>query len=79
MLPTSLDRIRRRLRSVPERSRQMVEILAAVLSDGLAAVDAACREALDQGVHSADIILNILARHLDPNDHHDTRGAAAYL
>jgi hypothetical protein len=33
-----------------------------VLSDGLAAVEAACAEALGQGVHSAAVILNILAR-----------------
>ncbi len=46
--------------------RQMVEILAAVLTDGLPAVEAACAEALDQGVHSADVILNILARRRDP-------------
>ena len=37
-------------------------ILTSVLSDGLPAVDAACTEALHQGVHSADVILNILAR-----------------
>ena len=41
--------------------RQMVEVLAAVLTDGLAAVEAACGEALGDGVHSADVILNILA------------------
>jgi len=35
---------------------------ARVLSDGLQAVEAACAEALHQGVHSADVILNILAR-----------------
>jgi hypothetical protein len=37
-----------------------------VLTDGLAAVEAACGEALGDGVHSADIILNILARHRNP-------------
>lgn len=30
----------------------MVDILTSVLSDGLPAVDAACAEALGQGVHS---------------------------
>jgi hypothetical protein len=29
-------------------------------------VEAACGEALGDGVHSADIILNILARHRNP-------------
>ena len=46
--------------------RQMVTILTAVLSDGLSAVEAACLEALCEGVHSADVILNILARQRDP-------------
>jgi hypothetical protein len=41
-------------------------ILAAVLSDGLSAVEAACAQALSEGVHSADVILNILARQRDP-------------
>ena len=45
--------------------RQMVDILATVLSDGLPAVEAACAEALRENVHSADVILNILARHRD--------------
>jgi hypothetical protein len=44
----------------------MVDILSAVLTDGLAAVEAACAEALGEGVHSADVILNILARQRDP-------------
>jgi hypothetical protein len=37
-----------------------------VLSDGLGPVEAACAEALRDGVHSADVILNILARRRDP-------------
>jgi hypothetical protein len=37
-----------------------------VLADGLPAVEAACAEALAHGVHSADVILNILARQRDP-------------
>ena len=39
-----------------------------MLSDGLPAVEGACAEALKDGVHSADVILNILARRraLDP-------------
>jgi hypothetical protein len=36
----------------------MVKVLAAVLTDGLPAVEAACAEALSEGVHSADVILN---------------------
>jgi hypothetical protein len=44
----------------------MVAILSAVLTDGLASVEAACAEALAHGVHSAAVILNILARRRDP-------------
>jgi len=44
----------------------MVDILSAVLIDGLDAVEAACAEALGEGVHSADVILNILARRREP-------------
>ena len=39
---------------------------AAVAGDGLAAVEAACREALDHGVFSAPVIISILARRRDP-------------
>ena len=66
VLPASLERVRRKLRGAPGGDRQMVDILSAVLTDGLAAVEAACAEALGEGVHSADVILNILARRRDP-------------
>jgi hypothetical protein len=48
------------------RTHQMVKILAAVLTDGLLAVEAACLQALTEGVHSADVVINILARQRDP-------------
>ncbi len=60
VLPASLDRVRRKLTGSNDGDRQMVGILVAVLSDGLAAVEGACAEALGEGVHSADVILNIL-------------------
>jgi hypothetical protein len=44
----------------------MVKILAAALTGGLAAVEAACAEALTDGVHSADVVLNILSRRREP-------------
>ena len=80
VLPAALERVRRKLRRRRDGDRQMVEILSAVLSDGLPAVEAACAEALREGVHSADVILNILARRREPGppvDDHDPRGAAA--
>ena len=66
VLPAGLDRIRRKLAGVEDGDRQMVSILTAVLSDGLPAVEAACQEALREGVHSADVVLNILARQREP-------------
>jgi transposase len=65
VLPAALERIRRKLAGVDDGDRQMVGILTAVLSDGLPAVEAACAAALQEGVHSADVILNILARQRD--------------
>src|SRR5271169_6347240 len=65
-LPANLERVRRKLKGSDDGDRQMVKVLSAVLSDGLAAVEAACTEALAGGVHSADVILNILARQRDP-------------
>lgn len=41
-------------------------MLASVLDDGLDAVDDAVREALDAGVASDEVILNILARRREP-------------
>ena len=66
VLPSGLDRIRRKLAAVEDGDRQMVSILSAVLGDGLTAVEAACQEALREGVHSADVVLNILARQREP-------------
>jgi transposase len=65
-LPAHLERVRRRLKGSDDGDRQMVKILSAVLTDGLLAVEAACAEALAGGVHSADVVLNILARRRDP-------------
>jgi hypothetical protein len=66
LLPASLERIRRKLKGSDDGDRQMVKVLSAVLTDGLIAVEAACAEALGEGVHSADVVLNILARRRDP-------------
>jgi transposase len=66
VLPSGLERVRRKLHGSDDGDRQMVSILSAVLTDGLAVVESACIEALEQGVHSADVILNILARRRDP-------------
>ena len=66
VLPAAMERVRRKLTGVDDGNRQMVDILNAVLTDGLPAVEAACAEAIAHGVHSADVVLNILARQRDP-------------
>lgn len=63
VLPATMEKVRRRLKSVHDGDRQMVAILGSVPTDGLAAVDAAC-QALDHGACSASVI-NILARSRD--------------
>ena len=66
VLPGAIERVRRKLAAAEDGDRQMVDLLAAVLSDGLVAVEAACAQALRDGVHSSDVILNILARRREP-------------
>ena len=66
VLPTALERVRRKLAGSNDGDRQMVAVLAAVLTDGLPAVEAACAQAITDGVHSSDVIINILARRRDP-------------
>lgn len=65
VLPPAMAAIRRKLKGGDDGDRQMVQILSCVRDDGLQAVEAACREALDQGVHSAPVVINILARSRD--------------
>jgi transposase len=67
VLPGGLGRLRAKLASAPDGDRQMVDVLSAVQVDGVAAVEAACSEALAEGVHSSDVILNILARRREPD------------
>jgi transposase len=66
VLPGSIEKVRAKLGRNDEGDRQMVKILAAVLTDGLDAVEAACSEALAAGIASADVILNVLARRQQP-------------
>ena len=66
VLPAGIARVRRRLAGVEDGDRQMVSILGAVLHDGLPAVEAACSQAMREGVCSADVIINILSRQREP-------------
>ena len=65
-LPPAMRRVQHRLGRVPDGDRQMVDILGAALTDGLDAVEDACAEALSECVHSAAVILNVLARRREP-------------
>ena len=65
-LPGAIGRVRAKLAGSDEGDRQMVKVLTAVLTDGLVAVEAACAEAIDAGIASADVILNALARRQQP-------------
>jgi hypothetical protein len=67
VLPAAMERIRRKLAGAADGDRQMVDILTAVITDGLPAVEAACAEAIAHSVHSADVVLNILARQRNPD------------
>ena len=66
-LPASIERVRKKLSGSADGDRQMVKVLTAVLTDGLAAVEAACAESLDAGIASADVILNALSRRQQPS------------
>ena len=65
-LPPAVERVRRRLAAHTDGDRQMVGILAAVPTDGLDAVEAACVEALTGGAVSRDVVINILTRQRQP-------------
>ena len=66
LLPSAVVRVRRKLKGSDDGDRQMVEILSAVLTDGLQAVEATCAESLETGVASANVIFNALARRYSP-------------
>jgi len=66
VLPAAIEKIRRKLKGMSDGDRQMVSILVCVTTDGLPAVEAACQEALDQGVFSASVVINILTRRRNP-------------
>lgn len=56
-----MEKVRRRLKGIHDGDRQMVTILGCVPTNGLAAVDTACQEALDHGVCLVSVIINIPA------------------
>jgi|SRR5690349_128176 len=66
ILPGALGRVRQKLSGSADGDRQMVQILNAVLHDGLAPVEVACAEAVAAGVFNSAVILNALARQRQP-------------
>ena len=65
VLPAALEKVRRRLAGSNDGDRQMVKILAAALTDGLPAVEAACAQALAEGVRIEPIIMMSGAHHFN--------------
>jgi hypothetical protein len=65
-LPPALLRVQKRLLQQPGGDRSFVDILYAVKMHGLEVAESACREALDQGTVQSQIILNLIARSVDP-------------
>ncbi len=64
-LPAPLERVRLALERHKDWDRQFADILTAVPAHGLQAVADACQAALDQGVVSRDLVLNMLNRSRD--------------
>ena len=65
-LPPALTQVRAKLKQHADGDRQFVKVLGAVLDHGMAAVEAACTEALEAGIASGDVILTVLARRQQP-------------
>ena len=61
-LPLGVTKIQARLSDLSDGDRQMVDILLAAHEHGLDAVEAACVQAIKEGLRSAAAILNILSR-----------------
>ena len=65
-LPWAMTKIQARLAALPDGDRQMVDILLAAHEQGLDAVEAACVQALKEGLRSCAAVLNILSRQKTP-------------
>ncbi|MBW1792100.1 MAG: IS21 family transposase [Deltaproteobacteria bacterium] len=65
-LPISLSRVRSYLSNRPGGNKEFVDILCAAARHGLELAEKACSKALAGGTIRGEIILNIIARELDP-------------
>lgn len=65
-LPSSLQQVQRRLLACAGGDREFVALLCAARTHGLAVVERACRKALVDATVRGEVILNLIARELDP-------------
>lgn len=65
-MPTSLRRVRSYLSSRPGGDREFVDVLCAARRHGLELAEKACVKAVAEGTIRGEIILNIIARDLNP-------------
>ena len=65
-LPAALSQVQNRLLAAPGGDREFVAILCAARSHGLELVEAMCAKALQEKTIRAEVILNLIARELDP-------------
>ena len=65
-LPPALSQVQGRLLAAPGGDREFVAILCAARSHGLELVEAVCAKALQEKTIRAEVILNLIARALDP-------------
>jgi hypothetical protein len=65
-LPSSLQQVQRRLLACAGGDREFVALLCAARTHGLAVVERACRKALVDATVRGEVILNLIARDLDP-------------
>ena len=65
-LPASLLKIQKRLLSRPRGDKEFVDILNAARMHGVDITERACRQALADKTIRSEVVLNIIARELDP-------------
>ncbi|MCG8530462.1 MAG: IS21 family transposase [Desulfovibrionales bacterium] len=65
-LPSGLKRLQSRLSQSMGGDRQFVNILVAAKLHGMTITNKICQEALAQGITQSDVILNMLAREIEP-------------
>ncbi len=65
-LPASLRKIQQRLMVISGGDREFVKILQAAQQHGLEIAEHACRQALSNGTIRSEVVVNIMARAVDP-------------